>query len=189
MKSHHCWVLMCGICKNFSMNWNQKQPGGIPQLRLPIHFSQSLCQQSAGDSSLSLEGMSSIPGIGCSRSGNNPVICHGLIHIGTGGSSWVPAIHSWHQCVGQHSRRFWDREENNPSPFENWLCHKAAHGIWYYYLMLCGVNGLHWLHNGLEQSSRNPGSDHQIAQRLYLFSIFWDITERRSEVCWRGPTV
>ena len=59
MKSlHHCG-LPCQTCWKFNMNWSQRQPSGMPQLILLMHSSQSLWQQSAGDSLLLLGGVSS----------------------------------------------------------------------------------------------------------------------------------
>lgn len=70
MKVHYCWVLLYLTCKNFNMNSNQRQPGGKPQVTLPMHSLLSLYQQSAGHSSLLLQEAFSILGTVCPRCGN-----------------------------------------------------------------------------------------------------------------------
>ena len=91
-------------------NLSQRQPNCMPQLIMC--FSQSLWQQSIGHSLLSLEEVSSTPGINCPRVETQPY------HLpwadpdcnGTEWSCRTPSIHWWHYHVGQHNRRFfWER--------------------------------------------------------------------------------
>lgn len=61
------------------MNWSPSQPSGMLQLMLPMHFSQSLWQQSAGHSLFSCEGLSNTPGTDSQGWKHSPTVCHGLL--------------------------------------------------------------------------------------------------------------
>lgn len=94
---------------------------GYPVIMLqsisPVHFSQLLLQQSAGQKLFSLKWQpvymeSTTPAV---ETKPYYLLRANTDCTGTGWSYWISAIHWWYHLVGQKSRGgIWERENNNP---------------------------------------------------------------------------